>query len=175
MSSFFILVVSALVTWVVPSGEHVERDGGMEFVPVASAYTYFGVLQVVVLFLTFARQIPEYMVSNKKLRNISRLLFPLLFVFYWGGITLFSHSHVLNGVIVVHSHPFKSGHTHSESGLETIFFLTHFNTSGEEIVSHPVIPGLLLLCVFLIPALLAGVNSHSSRVVSLRAPPSFVF
>ncbi len=139
------------------------------------AYTHCRVLQVVVLFSTFVGQISYFMVSNKTLRNIFRLLFPLLFVFYWGGITLFSHSHVLNGVIVVHSHPFKAGHIHSESGLETIFFLTHFNTSGEEIVSHPIIPGLLLLCVFLIPALQAGVNSHSSRVVSLRAPPFFVF
>lgn len=114
------------------------------------------------------------MVSRQTIRNIFRVFFPLLFVFYWGGITLFSHSHVVNGVIVVHSHPFKAGHTHSEGGLETIFFLAHFNTSGEEIISHPFISGLFLLCVFLIPALQAGVNSLPSQVVSLRAPPFFM-
>ena len=42
-----------------------------------------------------------------------------------------SHSHVLNGVIVVHSHPFKAGHTHTDTQLETIFYLSLLQTSGE--------------------------------------------
>lgn len=44
----------------------------------------------------------------------------LVFASYWCGITLFTHSHVVNGVIVVHSHPFKAGHTHTDTQLETI-------------------------------------------------------
>lgn len=115
------------------------------------------------------------MVSKQAIRNIFRFFFPLLFVFYWGGITLFSHSHVVNGVIVVHSHPFKTAHTHSANGLETIFFLTHFSTSGQETISHPFIAGLFLLCVFLIPVLQAGVSLRTSQVISLRAPPSRSF
>lgn len=45
---------------------------------------------------------------------------PLLFIAYLGGITLFTHSHVVNGVIIVHSHPFKGQHEHTEVQLETI-------------------------------------------------------
>lgn len=111
------------------------------------------------------------MVSKRTILNLFRFFFPLLFVCYWGGITLFAHSHVVNGVIVVHSHPFKGGHSHSRASMETIFFLDHFSTSGQDIVSHPFVTGLLLLCVFLIPALQAGVNPHPLQVVSLRAPP----
>ena len=55
----------------------------------------------------------------------------LVFASYWCGITLFTHSHVVNGVIVVHSHPFKAGHTHTDTQLETIFYLSLLQTSGE--------------------------------------------
>lgn len=53
-----------------------------------------------------------------------------LFVLYWCGITLFMHSHVVNGVVVVHSHPFKAEHSHTKSQLETIFYLSILQTSG---------------------------------------------
>ena len=32
---------------------------------------------------------------------------PVLFISYMAGITLFTHSHVVNGVTIVHSHPFE--------------------------------------------------------------------
>ena len=38
---------------------------------------------------------------------------PVLFISYMAGITLFTHSHVVNGVTIVHSHPFKKGGEHS--------------------------------------------------------------
>ena len=34
---------------------------------------------------------------------------PVLFISYMAGITLFTHSHVVNWVTIVHSHPFKKG------------------------------------------------------------------
>ena len=55
---------------------------------------------------------------------------PLLFIAYLGGITLFTHSHVVNGVIIVHSHPFKGQHEHTEVQLETIFYLASFVSSS---------------------------------------------
>lgn len=78
---------------------------------------------------------------------------PLLFLTYWGGVTLFTHSHVVNGVIIVHSHPFKTGHQHTESQAETIFFLDHYVAS-----SVPVLFGCrsLLLC----PVGLAGCGAY---------------
>ncbi len=60
------------------------------------------------------------------LKRIIRIFLPLLFITYLGGITLFTHSHVINGVVIVHSHPFKGKHQHNEAQLETIFFLSVF-------------------------------------------------
>ena len=66
----------------------------------------------------------------EKLRNILKWFLPLLFIAYLGGITLFTHSHVVNGVIIVHSHPFKGEHSHTEAQVETIFFLSSFVASS---------------------------------------------
>lgn len=43
---------------------------------------------------------------------------PVLFISYMAGITLFTHSHVVNGVTIVHSHPFKKGGEHSHTTVE---------------------------------------------------------
>lgn len=51
---FAILVVAALATWVVPGGEYVERDGSMEFVPVASVPQSWQLM--LALFEGFTRQ-----------------------------------------------------------------------------------------------------------------------
>ena len=63
----------------------------------------------------------------------------LVFASYWCGITLFTHSHVVNGVIVVHSHPFKAGHTHTDTQLETIFYLSllHDGSTLSSVRGHP--------------------------------------
>lgn len=63
--------------------------------------------------------------------RLAGMVLLLVFASYWCGITLFTHSHVVNGVIVVHSHPFKAGHTHTDAQLETIFYLSLLQTSGE--------------------------------------------
>ena len=111
----------------------------------------------------------------EKLRQIMRLFLPLLFISYLGGITLFTHSHVVNGVIIVHSHPFKGQHEHTEAEVETIFFLSSFVTSS--------LPALLTATsVFLVLLYLLGVLA-TERIktvkprgcISLRAPPfSFI-
>lgn len=61
----------------------------------------------------------------------------ILFLGYLGSITFFTHVHILdNGVIIVHSHPFKSesdtipfNHQHSKNDFVIINLLTHFLTT----------------------------------------------
>ena len=53
-----------------------------------------------------------------------------LFVSYWCGVTLFTHSHKVNGIVVVHSHPFKAEHSHSSIQFETISFISSIVTTG---------------------------------------------
>ncbi len=49
-------------------------------------------------------------------RSVTLLLL-ILFLGYYGGITLFPHSHIVNGITIVHSHPYKQGNKSNSSGL----------------------------------------------------------
>ncbi len=61
---------------------------------------------------------------------------PVLFISYMAGITLFTHSHVVNGVTIVHSHPFKKGSEHSHTTVE--FQLIHLLSHVYRIFSMPI-------------------------------------
>lgn len=58
--------------------------------------------------------------------NILNWFFIILFTGYVGGISLFTHTHVVNNTKYVHSHPFKVGeetqHTHTDKQLLTLDF-----------------------------------------------------
>ena len=90
---------------------------------------------------------------KKHLIHILKLFLPLIFIAYLGGITLFTHSHVVNGVIIVHSHPFKGEHQHTEVELETIFFLSSFAASGSLFTPSSTTVFLGLLCLLAVPAI----------------------
>ena len=66
-------------------------------------------------------------------------LLPLLFIFFINGKIFFTHSHLENDSIVVHSHPFKKGekttHNHTAKELIAIEFHTH-GYSTDKIVPH---------------------------------------
>ncbi|HEY3391028.1 MAG TPA: hypothetical protein VGK38_15725 [Prolixibacteraceae bacterium] len=47
-----------------------------------------------------------------------RLLLLFLFLGYYGSITFFTHSHIINGVTIVHSHPFNSDRGGSPSNSQ---------------------------------------------------------
>lgn len=114
---------------------------------------------------------------TKKRKHITffRFFFPLIFLLYFGGITLFNHTHVVNGVIIVHSHPYNGEHNHSDKSLETIFFLSIINTFGD-LPSH-ITPALwlTLISIMLIPALTDTCKKVMHGVISLRAPPSLFY
>jgi hypothetical protein len=57
----------------------------------------------------------------------------ILFCGYLGSITFFPHTHIIDGVTVVHSHPYKSNpvsnqvnHDHLKNGFLLIQFVTNF-------------------------------------------------
>ena len=63
-------------------------------------------------------------------RNLSGLLLLALFVGYFISISFFFHSHTIDGVVVVHSHPFSTSdhHSHSTNVLNFIQHISHFLT-----------------------------------------------
>jgi len=61
--------------------------------------------------------------------------FLLLFINYMASISFFTHSHVVNGVTIVHSHPYPLGeggtdHEHTGTQLQLIEMLSVFYIVG---------------------------------------------
>ena len=109
-----------------------------------------------------------------KLKNIMKYILPLLFIAYLGGITLFTHSHVVNGVIIVHSHPFKGQHEHTEVQLETIFYLASFVSSSLPPFPVAATVLLVLLRVLSMPATECIKCVKPRGGICLLDPPSFL-
>ncbi|MBQ9077786.1 MAG: hypothetical protein IJY31_08105 [Muribaculaceae bacterium] len=63
----------------------------------------------------------------------------VMFLSYHAGISLFAHTHVVNGALIVHSHPFaKNTHNHSDS--QVVAFNHAANFQGMEAdLSTPVV------------------------------------
>lgn len=73
--------------------------------------------------------------------NVVRYLLPVLFFGYFISVTFFPHTHIYDGVKIVHSHPFKpnsdsqpSGHNHTHQGY---LFINH--------ISKILVAGIFLL------------------------------
>ena len=77
---------------------------------------------------------------------------PVLFISYMAGITLFTHSHVVNGVTIVHSHPFKKGSEHSHTTVEfqLIHLLNHVLVTDSGLIPTFAVAALSLLCILFI-------------------------
>ncbi|MCL1969430.1 MAG: hypothetical protein FWF65_08345 [Bacteroidetes bacterium] len=54
-----------------------------------------------------------------KIRKVTALFLLMLFVGYYGGVTLFFHTHIINGVMIVHSHFHAESHHNTKSGGHT--------------------------------------------------------
>lgn len=69
---------------------------------------------------------------KQKILNVLRVLLVALFLSYYGGTTLFYHTHYFSWGIVTHSHPYfpfdheKPMHSHSEAQCQTIAQLSFF-------------------------------------------------
>lgn len=102
-------------------------------------------------------------------------LLPLLFIGYIGSISLFTHTHVVNGVTIVHSHPFKSGtsHQHNAAQLQLIHTFTTVLIPDLHIGTPLVIPGFILLCIFLFKKESNNPIRFLHHITLLRAPPAY--
>lgn len=69
---------------------------------------------------------------NNKLHTSKLLRWGLLVLFstYFLSISIFTHTHIVDNVLVVHSHPYKSSsHQHTTNALMLIDQISHFNVS----------------------------------------------
>lgn len=101
-------------------------------------------------------------------------LLPLVFIWYIGCIGLTPHTHIVDGVKVVHSHPVSAeDHEHSEE--ETIGIELICNFCRDLAVDGVVLPSAaeILLNVLHYELASPSVLISSVEVLSLRAPPCF--
>lgn len=105
--------------------------------------------------------------------NILRYFIPILFISYLAGITLFTHSHVVNGVTIVHSHPFNkdTNHSHTTTEFQLIHHLSHVITSGKFVFTLSIIFLPFLISVIAAKPETATRAIPCKGIISLRAPP----
>lgn len=113
--------------------------------------------------------------NHRRILTAASLL--MLFVTYYVNATMFWHSHIINGVTIVHSHIHGASHTSSSSdgghpaSEITLIAVCDVLQMTDDLGESPVVALILvLLCVFLSaePSAFAGVSLLRP---SLRAPP----
>lgn len=108
--------------------------------------------------------------ENKALRIVSALLLTL-FLSYQAGISFFTHTHTINGVVIVHSHPYTGdSHIHSDAQIYALSQISTFY--GEEAIDHSYIGAIYLIAEKI------GVETTAPSLISahlccsqFRAPP----
>ena len=76
-----------------------------------------------------------------RLRKYLRILLPALFIAYLGCIIAFTHVHIVNGVTIVHSHPFhktddgRPDHEHGYAEFQLLHQLSVLQITGAAFVA----------------------------------------
>ena len=118
---------------------------------------------------------------KNKIAIFLRFTLLILFVSYYSGVTLFYHAHMINGQVIVHSHPYRpSGngqnsqqtHNHSKAAYVLIHQLNQICWESFHYV--PQIPDpVVILCAYQSDYKSSFVPFNSFPGLFLRAPPAF--
>lgn len=89
-------------------------------------------------------------------------------------LSCFSHTHFINGVMIVHSHPFDkdTSHTHTKGQVLTIDQLSHVNLLPAELITivQPIISPAVEINY---DSRLTSLAEKTLPFASLRAPPKY--
>lgn len=117
---------------------------------------------------------------GKRMQFFLKIIFSVIFLLYFSSITFFTHSHVINGVTIVHSHPFaednegKPLHQHTGAEIQLINILSVFFSAAVIIsIIALLLPPLIKVVTHTgyIYKLFSCIRVGQSR---LRPPPSFI-
>ena len=107
----------------------------------------------------------------KRLRAYLALGMMLIFCCYYAGISLFSHTHIVHGSCIVHSHlGGGNDHDHSDSQYAVIDILSNFQ-SEYVVVFHNACTPFLLLSESLTGYDAPSYTDEVHTVHGLRGPP----
>lgn len=111
-----------------------------------------------------------------------RALLLLLFLGYFGSITFFTHTHTVNGTLIVHSHPFNSlkgnnssNFEHTEKALKAIQILSEFYSTTLVITFSALIIRSFVRKISANPTQKGYAAPGGYCTYSLRAPPFELF
>lgn len=104
------------------------------------------------------------------LRKYVTPLLLCVFCWYWASITFGTHTHIVNGVTVAHSHPgATSEHSHSEAQFAIIDLLTSFDADQQP--DQPSFDAPVLPVAVVFDCLQSEVLDGISPANALRGPP----
>lgn len=94
-----------------------------------------------------------------------------VFMAYYAIISVYAHVHVVNGVMVVHSHPFKDKHSHPTGQTLVLHYLTHFNSPEAGPAAEIEAPDVKLINTSYSEYVVANTMPDYNSGLHLRAPP----
>jgi hypothetical protein len=112
--------------------------------------------------------------ATKRWNKTLQLLLVILFMGYYGGTTLFIHSHTIHGEQITHSHPYSTPcHGHTSNQVQQISELSTFHSLDE--LSLNIIEALLS-CIKVEYRCFSEIYRYNDVAIKqLRAPPVFLF
>lgn len=135
------------------------------------------------ILITFVKRMKGIMKfqRNKNVQSALKIIFLILFICYAGSITFFFHSHIINGVTIVHSHPYKADekgkplHTHTGSEIQLIQHLSSWYSVGKitfAFIFKELQPYYTIKIISKTESVIKGFTNY---LYLLRAPPSFYY
>lgn len=120
------------------------------------------------------------MIRNKQTAFMLKMAILAIYAAYAGSITFFTHTHIINGVTIVHSHPFESdesgnsSHTHNGATIQLIQVLSSYYTDGGQIVDQFTITDIpeVAELTLKIPDT-SFISKSVEGIQRLRPPPTF--
>lgn len=99
----------------------------------------------------------------------------ILFAGYFASVNFFTHTHVVNGVRITHSHPFSQApdtgkHTHTAGDFQLIAYLSVIVMLTVSYVWHTILT--IRTRAHQYSPLILQAKEEASSVISLRGPPS---
>lgn len=112
---------------------------------------------------------------KKAFIHIIKWFLPLLFILFINGKALFTHAHVIDDIVVVHTHPFKksekSTHNHTTKELIAIEFHTDGHSTDVVIENVEINSPLSIVDEHKFTRKDNFFSSKENNNVLLRAPP----
>lgn len=107
--------------------------------------------------------------KRNKLTYISGFLLAL-FISFQASISLFTHTHIVDGATIVHSHPGAEDHQHNGQQFLTIALASHI--AFEDVKSFNIEKAEQNICEILTLPDIQPIAVGTYCAISLRAPPA---